>query len=467
MFAHTDLKTATDALARLPLEHLLLPILVQLVVILTAARFFGVLFHRFGQPAVVGEILAGILLGPSLFGTLFPDAFRALFYPAIDTIPDDLSSVIVSKIFAILAQVGLILLLFQVGMEFDFEHLRGRRGAAFGIMAVGMAVPFALGAGLAPLIHPLLEAHPRTGEPVPITGMMLFIGSAFAISALPVLARLMMDFGILHTRLATVTITAAALGDAVGWILLATVAAIAQSAFSLDAIFAMIGATLAFLSVMQFAVRPLAIRYFQKALSNRGELNLTGFTVLLVLVLLASLVTNIIGLFAIFGAFVLGAVLSDQPMLRLAVRHRLRDLIVALFVPIYFVSTGLRAEFQSLGSSELWLVAAAVVAVAFAGKLLSCGITARFTGFGTREATIIGTLLNVRGVLELIIINVGYDLGVIPRSLFCMLVLMVMLSNLLPGPVLRWVSRGTELEGVINNVGPRPRDCHNITGADR
>jgi Kef-type K+ transport system membrane component KefB len=423
-------------------EALLLAVLVQLVVILAAARFFGALARRVRQPAVIGEILAGLTLGPSLFGAIWPEAFRAVFHPQDADVP---------KVMAVLAQIGLILLLFLVGLEFDFEHLKVRGGSALAIMLAGILIPFAVGAGLGPLIHPSLEAHPTKG-PVPLEGLTLFLGTALCITALPVLGRILVELGIARTRLATVVIAAAAAGDALGWILLASVAALAQSAFSLRDTGFMIVLTIAFLAVMQFAVRPVALRYFRRVLdANDGALTPTALAALIFLLLLAAIATNLIGIFAIFGAFLLGAVLSDDERLAKAIRARIGDFTTIFFVPIFFTYTGLRTEIGAVG--ELWPIAIGVIAAGFAAKMIACASAARLTGFNARESLIVGGMMNTRGLMELIVINVGYDLGVIPKSLFCILVLMAVLSNLLTTPLILALRRGTELESPIEKSG--------------
>lgn len=445
---------AVRSLNALDVESLLLPVLIQLAVILTVARIAGVLFRRMGQPTVVGEIIAGVLLGPSLFGALFPETFGLIFKPHLHGVPDDLARAFFPKIFTVLAQLGLIFLLFIVGLEFDYKHLKVKGPAAFWVMFIGTTLPFGLGAGLAPLIHPHLEAHARTGESVPLLGLTLFLGTALSITALPILGRMMIELGVQRTRLAAVVISAAAIGDAVGWILLATVAALTQAQFSWSSLALMAGATVAFFFFMQFVLRPLAVRYFQKALdANNGELSLTSLAVLLVLLLLCATATNVIGIFAIFGAFLFGAVMSDQDQFRQAVLNRLRDFITAFFLPIFFTYTGLRTEIGTLDDSTKWLIAAIVIAAAFAGKLIGCTIAARLNGFPSREAAIVGVMMNTRALMELIVINIGYEIGVIPKSLFCILVMMAILSTIMTAPIVLRLRHGTELEEPIARSG--------------
>ena len=456
IFATLEATDSVQALRRLDIEELLLPVLIQLVVIIIVARVFGLLFRAVGQPTVVGEILAGILMGPSLFGALFPETFSAVFQPDLPGISAELAAAAFPKIFQVLAQLGLIFLLFLIGLEFDFGHLRARGKSAVAICVVGTGLPFLLGAGIAPLIHPHLEPHPN-GRVVPLFGMTLFLGTALSITALPILGRMMIEMGITRTKLATVVITAAAVGDVIGWVMLATVAALAKvgtGGFDPWQTVAMIGQTILFAVVVMFFVRPLLCRYFSSALRmNGGELSLTSLAVLLVSLLLSALVTNMIGIFAIFGAFILGAILSDQPELRRAAGERIRAFVTALFLPIVFTYTGLRTEISTLNSLLLWLICVAVIAAALTGKFLGCAIAARITGFNTRESAIIGIMMNTRALMELIVINVGYDLGVIPQSLFCMLVIMAVLTTLITSPIILAFRRGTELEEPIAQSG--------------
>lgn len=453
VFAQVEFDSAVQALRKLDVESLLLPVLLQLAVILLVARVFGALFRRFGQPSVVGEVVAGIVMGPSLFGLLFPGAFHSLFRPGMEGVPDALANVAFAKIFTVLAQIGLIFLLFLIGLEFDFAHLKVKLGPAIAICAVGIAVPFLLGFLLAPVLHPHLEPHPEKG-PVPLFGMTIFLATALCITALPVLGRMLLEMGIQRTQLAAAVIAAAAIGDAVGWILLATVSSMAKSKFEPADTLLMIGFTIGFFAAMFFVVRPFAVRYFRAALAkNGGQMSLNAMTVLMVLLLLAAIATNLIGIFAIFGAFALGAVLSDQDEFREAVTGRMRDFVTAFFLPIFFTYTGLRTDIGSLNTGTHWLICGAILAASILGKLGGCGLTARLVGFSWKEAGIVGAMMNTRGLMELIVINVGYDLGVIPKSLFGMLVIMAVTTTFMATPIILRLRHGTEIDGPLKQSG--------------
>ena len=423
-------------LASIEVESILLTVLLQLAVILLAARAFAIVFRRLGQPAVVGEIAAGLALGPSLLGRLAPEASARLFDPSV------------GPIFSVLSQLGLVFLLFLIGLEFDFGHLRLRGRAALSISAAGMLVPFGLGWALAWWMRPHLEVA------VDPHGFALFLGTAMSITAIPILGRMMMEMHITRTRLGAITITAAAVDDATGWILLATISAMVQAAFDPWLSLRMIALTLGFAAILIYVGRPLLRRWIRFALRRGdGELSLNSLAILLVVLFLCSIATNLIGIFAIFGAFLLGAVLSDEHEFRHAVTRHMRHFVTVFFLPIFFTYTGLRTDIGTLGSPTLWLFAAAVSAVAILGKFGGCSLAAWASGFPPREAACIGTMMNTRALMELIVINVGHDLGVIPPSVFCMLVLMALLTTVMTTPLLLRLAPTTELEPHLTSSG--------------
>lgn len=443
-----------EVLRKAEVEAVLLPVLVQLIVILLTARLFALLFRRLGQPAVVGEIAAGLILGPSVLKALAPGWWAMVFQPSIQGLPPEVSDQLFRWIFTILSQVGLVLLLFLIGLEFDFSHLRWHGRSALAISVTGVALPFALGVGLAPLLlaHPGLYGEGEVAaQPL---GFALFLGTALSITAIPILGRMMMELNITRTRLGALTIASAAVDDATGWILLATVAAIVRAQFDAWSTVLMAAETVGFGLVMVFLVRP-ALRWWVRGALRRGdgEIGLNALAVLLALVLGCAIITNRIGIFAIFGAFVLGAVLSGEHEFREAVSRRLRDFVSAFFLPIFFTYTGLRTDIGSLGDPMLWLLCGLVTAAAIVGKLAGCGLAARLSGFSPREAGCIGAMMNTRALMALIVINLGAELGVIPRSVFCMLVLMALATTLMTTPLLLRLMRGTELEPYILRSG--------------
>jgi Kef-type K+ transport system membrane component KefB len=435
---------------------LLLPLLVQLALIILAARLFGLVFRRLGQPSVVGEIAAGLVLGPSVFGRLAPEAFRAVFHPGVSGLPAELADAVLGSVLTALSQLGLIFLLFLIGLEADFGHLRRHGWSALAIAAAGIALPFALGVGLAQVLHP------RVAADVPQLGFALFLGTALSITAIPVLGRILLELNLMRTRLGALTLAAAAVDDAAGWIGLATVAAVVQGQLDPGRSLLMAGATAGFTLAMIGAARPLLRAWARRSLAQgEGEVSVTALAVLLALVLGCALATSWIGIGAVFGAFILGGVLSTEDPFRQAVNRRLRDFVTAFFVPLFFAYTGLRTDVGTLGSWELWLLCGLVLAAAVSGKLGGCALAAWLSGLGGRASVCVGALMSTRGLMALIVINLGKDLGVVPDSVFCMLVLMALVTTALTTPVLLRAMRGTELEPFIRRsgfaAGLRPR----------
>jgi Kef-type K+ transport system membrane component KefB len=454
-FAAADAPDVLTELARAPIEDVLLPVLVQLVVIILAARLFAVVFRRLGQPGVVGEIAAGLVLGPSVLGWLFPGVWRAVFHPAVAGLPPEASDAVLHWIFTILSQLGLVFLLFLIGLEADFSHLRWHGASALGISAAGIVLPFALGLAVAPLILPHLE-----GPPLPPWSFALFLGTALSITAIPVLGRIMMELNITRTRVGAITLSAAAVDDAAGWILLATVAAVARvekfrEAFDPWAAPLMLAETLAFTLVMILVARPVLRWAVRRTLRrNHGELSVNALAVLLAVIFACAIATNVIGIFAVFGAFCLGAVLSGEHEFRRAVAGRLRDVVTAFLLPIFFTYTGLRTDVGSLGGSMvLWLLCGLVFLAAVLGKLGGAGLAAWLGRFPPREAACIGALMNTRGLMALIVINLGRDLGVVPPAVYCMLVLMALATTAMTTPLVLRLMPGTELEPYVRRSG--------------
>jgi Kef-type K+ transport system membrane component KefB len=437
-----------QALRRPSVEDVLLPLLVQFAVIILAARLFAALFRRLGQPGVVGEIAAGLVLGPSALGRLLPSVFEAIFHPEVPGLSSGLSDALLGWIVTGISQLGLVLLLFLIGLEFDFRHLRRHGKAALAVSVAGVALPFGLGLGLALVIHPVVAAS------IPPVGFALFLCTALSITAMPVLGRIMVELNITRTRLGTVAISAAAVDDASGWILLASVAAVVRAEFSPAATLLLVAETVGFAAAMVFVARPLLRAWARGELRRGGgELGPGPLAILLTLVFGCAAVTNFIGIFAVFGAFFVGAVLSGEPGLRPAVGRRLGDVVNGLFMPLFFTYTGLRTDVSSLGSWVLWLLCALVTVTAVAGKLGGCGLAAWLGGFPKREAACIGALMNTRGLMALIVINLGKDLGVVPDSVFCMLVLMALVTTVMTVPVVLRLMPGTELEAPLGRSG--------------
>lgn len=426
-------------------EGVLLIVLIQLCVIIVVARVFAILFRKMGQPAVVGEICAGLILGPSLFGHFFPGAFQSVFNPSV------------APVFQILSQLGLIFLLFLIGLEFDFKHLRTSGKSSLAISLAGIVLPFGLGWWLAHMMHPYLEGVAGADgviKPVDELGFALFMGTAMSITAIPILGRIMMELNINRTRLGAITITAAAVDDAAGWILLAAVSAIVRAKFQLTDSLLMLAETVGFALLMIFVAAPLLKRWVKYAL-RRGdrELGLNSLAMLMVMIFVCAIATNLIGIFAIFGAFFMGATLSGEDEFRAAVAKHFRSFITVFFLPIFFTYTGLRTDVGSLSDATMWMFAGAVSLFAIIGKFGGCTVAAWATGHNLREASCIGIMMNTRALMELIVINAGYELGVIPKSVFCMLVMMAVLTTIITTPILLRIGRKTELEPLMEQAG--------------
>jgi Kef-type K+ transport system membrane component KefB len=335
----------------------------------------------------------------------------------------------------------LVLLLFLIGMEFEFRHLPDHGRKAAGISVAGILMPFGCGLLLARFIYRFVA------KDTSFVGFALFVATAMSITALPTLGRILTEFNLNGTHIGVMAITAAALDDVAGWTILASINAIVRSNFHLALTLKMLLETLAFALFLLFGMRPLLKRWTRHVMHVEGsQLSFTTLAVVLALVFGAAMVTNLIGIFSIFGAFMMGAIFFDQSEFRRAVALRLRDLVYVLFVPVFFVYTGLRTDIGSMTSPLLWQLCGLVVVVAIAAKGGGCMLAARCGGLSWRDSTCIGVLMNTRGLMELIVLNVGYDLGVIPKSVFFMLTVMAVVTTYMTAPLLRRLFRATEFD---------------------
>ncbi len=402
-------------------EALLFFTLLQLVVIVIMARVGGEIATRVSQSRAVGEIVIGILLGPSLFGLLAPDMFQYVFKSSS---PQPMF---------ILSQIGLVLLMFQIGLEFDFSHLTAKdnRKAVLRIAAAGIVLPFALGFAFGYYTAPLLS--PQANR----LASGLFVATAFSITALPILGRIMMEFNMTRTRLGVICISVAAITDVVGWLLLAVVTAVSLSDFSLAGFARTLGLLAGYIAVSWLLVRPVLHRAVKHSVvtEHRFSDNLLGL--LIATIFLSAMATYKIGIFAIFGGFMMGVLLHDQHEVVSAWRNKVGEFVSVFFLPIFFTYTGLRTNVGALDSAALWGWCALLIALATIGKLGGCYLAARWSGMNHQESKIIGIMMNTRALMELIIINVGLDIGVISQNVFTMLVLMAIFSTVITTPALR------------------------------
>ena len=402
-------------------ELILFYTLLELTIIVVAGRVGGALARRIGQSAAVGEIIVGILLGPSLFGLLAPHAFGFVFHSAP---PEPLT---------VLSNLGLVLLMFQIGMEFDFSHLTEpvNRSAVLRISIGCLALPFAGGFGLGMLI-----AH--GAPPAARINTALFVATALSITALPILGRIMMDLNLTRTRLGVVAISAAAVNDVVGWLLLAFVTTLTASEFVPSRFALRVAMVGAFGLMSVLVVRPLLKKAIRSSPPRNGKMSANLLGAILAVIFIAAMTTYQIGIFAIFGGFMMGVILYDESELVTAWRDRLGDFVTVFFLPIFFTYTGLRTSIGGLDTSADWGLCAAIVTVATVSKLGGAYFMARRCGFDHPQSAMIGFMMNTRALMELIVLNVGLDLGVITPKLFTMLVIMAIVSTIITTPALRY-----------------------------
>jgi Kef-type K+ transport system membrane component KefB len=395
-------------------------LIVQICVILVTSYSVGWLLSKVHQPQVVGEMVAGILLGPSLLGWFAP-GFSAALFP-----PGRLGPL------HMLSQVGLLLFMFMVGLELDTKKLRQLGRVAVVVSHTSIVVPFALGAWLAVHLYPRIADNS-----VPFTGFVLFMGVAMSVTAFPVLARILSERNLLGTRLGTLTIACAAVDDVTAWCLLAVIIAVVRAELNQLALWQMLAGLIIYLGMMLFVLRPIVRTLTAK--HKGGRVNDRIIAVVLVVMLASSLATEWLGIHALFGAFFAGVIMPKGKGFAEDVRKQFRPLVVVLLVPLFFAFTGLRTNISLISGSEMMLYCGLVFAVAVAGKFGGSMVAARVMGTPWREAASIGILMNTRGLIELVILNIGLDIGVLTRPLFSIMVVMAVGTTLMTTPLLSWV----------------------------
>ena len=414
--------SAVAASADQVIAHLLL----ALIVVIVMARGLGALFKAFHQPAVVGEIIAGIMLGPSVLGRIAPGASACVLPSSV------------APYLNVISQVGIILYMFLVGLELDPGLLRNRGRATVAISHASILAPFLLGTGLSLVLYPRLSSGA-----VEFTNFSLFVGVAMSVTAFPVLARILTDRGIHRTRMGAIALTCAAVDDVTAWCLLALVVSIVEA--DTTGALRTIGMALAFIAAMVVAVRPAMVR-LTLLYGNRG-LSQGIMAAVFVALLACALTTDLIGIHAIFGAFALGAMIPHDSSLARELTDRLEDLVVVLLLPAFFAFTGMRTQIGLVSGAEQWMLFACVIAVASIGKFGGATIAARISGLGWRDSSALGVLMNTRGLMELIVLNIGYELHVISPVLFAMLVLMALVTTFMTTPILHLVAPEAERSG--------------------
>ena len=399
----------------------LLHVLLALSVVIVTARAMGAVFKFVGQPPVIGEVVGGILLGPSFLGRVAPETYSFLLPPSA------------APFLGIIAQLGVIFYMFVVGLELDLKVLRRSGHSTLAISHASIVVPFLLGAWLA---MPLFTRYAPPG--VSFTSFSLFIGVSMSITAFPVLARILTDKGINKTRMGTIALTCAAVDDVTAWCLLAFVVSIVQAKLG-GAVITLV-LTLIYIAAMFFIAGPL-VRRLVPWLEKFDTLTEGGVAIFFVGLLLSALATEFIGIHAIFGAFLLGAITPHNSRVAKELTDRIEDLVRIMFLPAFFAFTGMRTEIGLLSSQEDWILCGYLILVASVGKFGGSLVAARLTGLGWRDSAALGILMNTRGLVELIVLNLGLDFVVIGPELFTMLVIMALVTTFMTSPILQLITR--------------------------
>jgi K+:H+ antiporter len=414
-------QNGTSALSRLFL---------QLLIIIAASCVAGCLFFRIGQPAVVGEMIAGILLGPSLFGLLAPGAFHFVFAPP---------SLEPLRLFS---QIGVCLFMFAVGMELDMSQLKRQVQTAIVVSHSSIVIPYLLGVTLA------LSLYQHLAQPgASFTAFALFLGISMSITAFPVLVRILKDRNIFKTALGSTATACAAVDDVTAWTILAFVIAIARASSVAGATFAF-GLVIVFVSLMLLIIKPNLPRWIGLSALDRTEPGQVTLAVVLGVILGSAFTTELIGVHALFGAFLAGTVMPSVSGFRDKLVIRVEHISSVLLLPVFFAFTGLRTQMGLLGDAHDWIICLVIIGVATAGKLGGSALAARLTGMDTRTSLQLGALMNTRGLMELIALNIGYDLGILSQRIFTMLVLMALITTVMTGPLLT----------LFGKSQPAPRD---------
>jgi len=404
------------------LHHPIAVFLAQIAAIILVARSLGWLCRRIGQPAVIGEIVAGILLGPSLMGWVAPEFSKALFPPQSFTYLQYLS------------QVGLILFMFVIGSELDLTTLRHNAQDAIVISHVSIVLPFGLGAALA------YFAYAEYAPPhVQFMSFALFMGIGMSITAFPVLARIVQERNLQRTRLGTIAITCAAADDVTAWCILAIVIALVKAGTMLSALFTVALAVL-YVLFMILAVKPALTMLVKKRTAN-GELSQDVMAILLLMLVASAYAAEVIGIHALFGAFMAGVIIPERGTLSRLFAGKVEDISLLLLLPLFFVFTGLRTQIGLLGQSSLWLMTLAILGVAIFGKFFGSALAARYVGQSWRDSLTIGALMNTRGLMELVVLNIGYDLGVLTTEIFSMMIVMALVTTFMTGPAISLIEK--------------------------
>ena len=395
-------------------------LVLQVAVVLLASRLVGMLFKKIKQPQVIGEMVAGILLGPSLLGWTAP-GFSKFLFPVASL-----------GYFNALSQIGLVFFMFLVGVSLNPGELRKHGHAAVLTSHVSIITPFFLGSALA------LFLYPRLSTPgVTFVSFALFMGSAMSITAFPVLARILTERNLLRSRMGTLAISCAAVDDVTGWCILAYIVVLIRSGSSSTPLWVTVGGVVAYIVVMFGGVKRLLPR-FEASFRKHGRVSENALSLMIVLALMSALTTEWIGIHSLFGAFFMGAIMPKSTDFIEAVRSKLESLTVVALLPLFFAFSGLRTSIGMV-HGQLWIYTLLVIVIAIAGKFGGSMFAARMAGVGWRDATSLGILMNTRGLVELVALNIGLDIGVISPTVFTIMVLMALVTTFMTTPLLEWV----------------------------
>ena len=401
----------------LNLHHPLAILLAQIITIIIVARFIGWIFRKIGQPSVIGEIIAGIVLGPSLLGMYFPEFSLALF--PVQSLGN----------LQFLSQIGLILFMFIIGIELDLKVLQNRAKEAIVISHASIVIPFALGIGLAYFVY-----YRFAPEGVAFLPFALFMGIAMSITAFPVLARIVQERGIHKTKLGAIVITCAAADDITAWCILAAVIAIVKAGTFVSS-FYIIGLAILYVLAMFFVIKPF-LKKIGELYGTKDNLNKPVVAIFFLTLIISSYTTEIIGIHALFGAFMTGVIMPDITKFRNLFIEKVEDVSVILLLPLFFVYTGLRTEIGLINDPYLVKVTGLIILVAVIGKFFGSALAAKFVGQNWRDSLTIGALMNTRGLMELVVLNIGLDLKVLTPEVFTMMVIMALVTTFMTGPSL-------------------------------
>jgi Kef-type K+ transport system membrane component KefB len=408
-----------------PREHgaVLFHVLLALLVVLVASRLLGALFRYINQPPVIGEVIAGLLLGPSFLGRVAPGLSLFVLPPAV------------APCLEVLAQIGVVLYMFLVGLELDSKLLRTSAHATLAISHASIIAPFLMGAAAALWLYPTLA-----GPSASFVVFAMFMGLSLSVTAFPVLARIVTDSGLAGDRLGVIALTCAAVDDVTAWCLLALLGGVAHA--RAGAALLTLGLTVLYIGFVFGVARPV-VRRFCARNDALGSISPAAVAISIACLLSSALITEVIGIHALFGAFLIGVVVPHDSLLARELSGKLKDLVVVLLLPAFFAFTGMRTQLALIDGVGGWLICGIIVVIACAGKVGGSSVAARMSGLSWHDAAGLGILMNTRGLMELVVLNIGLEMKLISPTLFAMMVVMAIVTTLATSPALRWLTRAT------------------------